>query len=171
MTGKRNRTLFVLVLLIGAVLTAGVVWAKCVKDSVECEFTYAPTSWPPPRMWTDEEGVTHYRDIPYTLDSKTGSGNVEINMVGTCNHNRDMSTGDGDFWGQDHIVQVTWGDLEGTFRGSYGGTTVSHTGYSNHSYQGISGDFVGWKLKLDGTWDFVSKEGVLSGTIQDPEGE
>jgi hypothetical protein len=160
-----------LVLLTGVTLITGIVWAKATEYPVDCEFTYAPTQWPPPRLWTDEEGVTHMRDIPYTLNSKPDTGNMAVAMTGTCNHNRDMATGDGDFWGDDHAVEVTWGELSGTFRGHYGGITISHEGFSNHAYQGISGDFVGWKLKLNGTWDFTNKKGVLEGTLQNPHGD
>jgi hypothetical protein len=168
----KSITILTLALFAGVVLMTGIVWAKSTQDSVNCEFTYGATVWPPPRIWTDDEGVTHYRDIPYTLTSELDSGNIEIAMTGICNHNRDMVvTGDGDFWGDDHAVEVTWGDLTGTFRGHYGGITVNHAGSSNHSYQGISGDFVGWKLRFDATWDFIAKTGAFTGTLHNPHGE
>ncbi|UCG56119.1 MAG: hypothetical protein JSU70_14750 [Phycisphaerales bacterium] len=168
MTTRRTKTTAGLVLLAGVLLLTGIVWAKATKDTVEGTFGYAPTSWPPPRLWTDEEGVTHMRDISYWAWS---TGGLDITMYGTCNHNRDMATGDGDFWGDDHTVEVSWGDLTGTFRGRYGGITVNHAGSSNHSYQGISGDFVGWKLRFDATWDFVGKTGAFEGVLHNPHGE
>ena len=157
-----------LALLAGVVLMTGIVWAKSTQEPVQGTFGYAG-DLSQAKIWTDAEGVTHLRDIPYTLTST--SGNIEIAMTGICNHNRDMVTGDGDFWGKDHEVVVTWNDLTGTFRGSYGGITVSHAGSSNHSYQGISGAFEGWKLRLNGTWDFNAKTGAFTGTIHNPHGE
>lgn len=164
---QRIKTLAGLVLLAGVVLITGVVWAKATKDEVQGTFGYAG-DLSQAKIWTDAEGVTHLRNIPYSAWS---TGGLDITMYGTCNHNRDMVTGDGDFWGDDHKVEVTWGDLTGTFRGRYGGITVEHAGISNHSYQGISGDFVGWKLRFDATWDFVGKTGAFTGILHNPHGE
>ena len=163
----KSISILTLALLAGVVLMTGVVWAKATKDTVQGEFGYAG-DLSQAKIWTDEEGVTHLRNIPYSAWSTDG---LDITMYGTCNHNRDMATGDGDFWGSDHEVLVTWGDLTGTFRGRYGGITVNHAGYSNHSYQGIDGDFVGWKLRFDATWDFIAKTGAFEGILHNPHGE
>jgi len=164
---QRIKTLAGLVLLAGVVLITGVVWAKATKDDVDCEFDYGGTYTA--KQWIDDDNVLHLRGITYGLTST--SGNIEIDIGGVCNHNYDLNTGDGDFWGDDHKVEVTWGDLTGTFRGRYGGITVEHAGISNHSYQGISGDFVGWKLRFDATWDFIGKTGAFTGILYNPHGE
>ena len=164
---KKSIPILTLVLLAGVVLITGIAWAKSTKYMVEGSFGYAG-DLSKAKIWTDEEGVTHLRNIPYSAWS---TGGLDITMYGTCNHNRDMATGDGDFWGDDHEVVVTWEGLTGTFRGRYGGITIGHAGNSNHSYQGISGDFVGWKLRFDATWDFIGKTGVFEGVLQNPHGE
>ena len=167
---------FALVLLAGVTLITitGIVWAKSTEDAVDCEFTYGATAWPPEREWTDEEGIVHYRGIAFKLTSKPGSGNMEIEIIGTCNHNRDPVTGDGDFFGDDDLVEVSWGGLTGTFRGRHSGIAIDWVGYSTRVYQGISGDFMGWKLRLDGVSYFKSgppKEGFFEGFIHNPHGE
>ena len=129
-----------LALLAGVVLMTGIVWAQSTEDSVNCAFEYAGTHTA--KQWIDEEGVLHLRGITYWLLSDGDSGNIEIEIAGVCNHNYDLGTGDGDFWGDDETVDVTWGDLTGTFRGRHSGTRTNHTvGDSNHIYQGIDGDF------------------------------
>jgi len=160
--------LLALVLLAGVVLMTGIAWAQSTEYSVNCAFSYGGTHTA--KQWIDEEGVLHLRGITYGLTST--SGNIDIEIAGVCNHNYDLGTGDGDFWGDDETVDVTWGDLTGTFRGRHSGTRTNHTvGDSNHIYQGISGDFVGWKLTLNGTWDFPNKAGTCEGILHNPHGE
>jgi len=68
-----------------------------------------------------------------------------------------------------HLRGITY-DL----RGTHDGIRVNHTeGYSSHVYQGIGGDFVGWKLRLNGTWnmDPAVKAGVFEGILHNPHGE
>ena len=164
----KSITILTLALLVGVVLMTGIAWAKSTQYSVNCEFTYGGTSTA--KQWIDEEGVLHLRGITYGLTS-TG-GNMEIDIAGVCNHNYNLATGDGDFWGKDHEVVVTWNNLTGTFRGSHSGIRVNHTvGCSSHVYQGIGGDFDGWKLRFDATWDFNAKTGACTGTIRNPHGE
>ncbi len=160
-----------LVLLAGVVLMTGIAWARSIEYPVNCAFTYAGTAIA--KDWTDDDGVRHLRDITYWLSSDTGSGNIEIDIAGVCNHNIDTINGVGDFWGDDHEVVVTWNGLTGTFRGSHSGIRVNYTvGDSSHVYQGIDGDFVGWKLRLNGTWDMSSaKSGILEGVLHNPHGE
>ena len=161
-----------LALLAGVVLMTGIVWAKTTEYSVNCTFTYGSTSCA--KMWTDDEGVQHLRGIIFLLNSDADSGNIKIDMAGVCNHNREMVvTGDGDFWGHDHAV-VTWGDLTGTFQGIHGGIRVNFTEASSiHVYEGIDGDLVGWKLRLNGTWNMDPdvKAGAFEGILTNPHGE
>jgi len=161
-----------LALLAGVVLMTGIVWAKSTEYSVNCEFTYGSTSMA--KNWTDDEGVQHLRGIVYLLNSDPNSGNIKIDIAGVCNHNREMVvTGDGDFWGHD-VAQVTWGDLTGTFQGIHGGIRVNFTEASSiHVYEGVDGDLVGWKLRLNGTWNMDPdvKAGALEGILQNPYGE
>ncbi|MHC4167744.1 MAG: hypothetical protein ACYSWQ_12360 [Planctomycetota bacterium] len=167
----KSMPVLVLVLVAGVVMMTGIAWAQSTEYSVNCAFTYGGTAIA--KQWIDDEGVLHLRGITYGLTSDAGSGNMEIDIAGVCNHNYDLNTGDGNFWGGDHVVLVTWEGLTGTFRGSHDGIRVNHTeGYSSHVYQGIGGDFVGWKLRLDGTWDMGSaKAGVLEGILHNPHGE
>ena len=171
MSKTRIKTITCLALLVCVTMITSLVWATSTEEAVNCEFNYAGTHIA--KQWIDDDNVLHLRDITYWLTSKAGSGNMEMHINGVCNHNYDLNTGDGNFWGSDHAVLVTWEGLTGTFRGSHDGTRVNHTeGYSSHVYQGIGGDFVGWKLRLDGTWDMSSaKAGVLEGTLQNPHGE
>jgi len=165
---SKSIPILTLALFAGVVLMTGIVWAKSTEYSVNGEFTYGGTHTA--KQWIDEEGVLHLRGITYGLSST--SGDIEIDIAGVCNHNYDLNTGDGDFWGGDHVVLVTWEGLTGTFRGSHSGIRVNHTeGYSSHVYQGIGGDFDGWKLRLNGTWDFNAKAGVFEGVIHNPHGE
>ena len=168
---KKSIPILALALLAGVVLMTGIAWAKSTEYEVNCEFTYGGTHIA--KQWIDEEGVLHLRGITYVLNSKPASGNMEIDIAGVCNHNYDLNTGDGNFWGGDHVVLVTWEGLTGTFRGSHDGIRVNHTeGHSSHVYQGIGGDFMGWKLRLNGTWDMSSaKSGVFEGILHNPHGE
>ena len=136
---------------------------------VHCDFTYASTAIA--EDWTDE-GVRHLRGIDYGLNSVPGSGNLEMEMDGVCNHDIILAPGEGNFWGEDTIA-VTWNGLTGTFEGDYTGTREAFTtGYSTHVYQGIDGDLVGWTLKLNGIWDMsANKQGVLRGILEKPNGE
>jgi len=161
-----------LALLAGVVLMTGIVWAKSTEYSVNCEFKYGSTSMA--KNWTDDEGVQHLRGITYWLKSVAASGNMEIDIAGVCNHNRDLNTGDGNFWGKDHEVVVTWNGLTGTFRGSHDGIRVNFTeASSSHVYQGIDGAFVGWKLRLNGIWnmDPAVKAGDFEGILHNPHGD
>ena len=166
---KKSIPILTLVMLGGVALVTGIAWAESTEYSVNCEFTYGGTHIA--KQWVDEDGVLHLRGITYGLSS-TG-GNIEIDIAGVCNHNYDLNTGDGNFWGGDHVVLVTWEGLTGTFRGSHSGIRVNHTeGSSGHVYQGIGGDFVGWKLRLNGTWDMSSaKSGIFEGILHNPHGE
>jgi hypothetical protein len=169
---KKSIPILVLVLLAGVVLMTGIVWAESTEFSVNCEFKYEGTYIA--KQWIDDEGVLHLRGISYDLTSKPGSGNMEIDIDGVCNHNYNLNTGDGDFWGHDHEVVVTWNGLTGTFQGSHSGIRTNHyDSYSTHVFQGIDGDFVGWKLRLNGTWNMHPsvKEGALEGILQNPHGE
>ena len=166
---KKRVPVLALALLAGVALMTGIAWAESTEYSVNCEFTYGGTHTA--KQWIDEEGVLHLRGITYGLTSDSGSGNIEIDIAGVCNHNYDLNTGDGDFWGNDHEVVVTWNGLTGTFQGSHSGIRVNHTeGSSSHVFQGIDGDFVGWKLRLNGSWNFGSKTGACTGILQDPHG-
>jgi len=169
---SKSITILTLALFAGVVLMTGIAWAKSTEYSVNCEFTYGGTSMA--KMWTDDEGVEHLRGIVYLLNSDPNSGNIIINIAGVCNHNREMVvTGDGDFWGHDHAA-VTWGDLTGTFQGIHGGIRVNFTEASSiHVYQGIDGDFVGWTLRLNGTWNMEPdvKAGVFTGILLNPYGD
>ena len=136
---------------------------------VDCEFEYGSTSMA--EDWTDE-GIRHLRGIVYELNSVPESGNLEVKLAGVCNHNIILATGAGDFWGQD-TTEVTWKGLTGTFQGSHRGTREAfYTGYSTHVYYGIDGDFAGWTLWLNGTWnmDPEVKAGTLKGVIRRPYG-
>lgn len=79
---------------------------------------------------------------------------------------------DGDYWGDDQTIEVTIGEFTGTFRGSHSGIRTNHTvGHSTHIYPGISGDFVGCKLRLNGTFYFAQKNGFFEGVLHNPKGE
>ncbi len=172
MMTTRTKAVVGVALLAGVVLMTGIAWAKTTEYSVNCRFTYGGTYTA--KYWTDEDGTEHIRGIVYLLNSDPNSGNIQINMAGVCNHNREMVvTGTGDFWGHEH-AQVTWGDLTGTFQGIHGGTRTNfYDGSSIHVYECIDGDLLGWKLRLKGTWNMRAdvKAGSLEGTLQNPYGE
>lgn len=137
---------------------------------VNCDFTYGSTAIAED---VTDEGVRLLRGIEYELNSVPGSGNLEMQLDGVCNHNIILDTGAGDFWGED-TIEVTWQGLTGTFQGSHRGTREKfYTGYSTHVYHGIDGNFVDWTLKLNGTWnmDPEVKAGTLKGIIEKPHGE
>ena len=170
----KSVSLLTLALLAGTTLITGIAWAKSIEYPVHCTYKYGGTYIE--KQWIDEDGVLHLRGIIYNLNSYPGSGNIDITIDqgGVCNHNYNLVTGDGDFWGHDHAVQVTWEGLTGTFSGSHSGIRTNHyDSYSTHIYQGIDGDFVGWKLKLNGTWNMnpAVKEGVFEGILQNPHSE
>ncbi|UCG59569.1 MAG: hypothetical protein JSU70_08640, partial [Phycisphaerales bacterium] len=155
MSQRRIKTIACLALLAGVLLITSIVWAKATKEPVAGTFGYAG-DLSQAKIWIDDEGVTHLRHIPYSLWS-TG-GDLVVAESGVCNHNRNMATGDGDFWGEMTDVTVSWTKdgvtLTGTFRGRHSGITTSHMGDGTNNYQGTGGDFKGWKLRLDTTWDF-----------------
>lgn len=156
------------VLLVSVLLGVGSVWAAATKDLVQGEFEFV--SEVPESTWIDDEGILHVRGLPYVLTST--AGDLEITITGTTNYNQDLDTGgDGDFFGDDHTVEVTWGGLTGTFRGRHSGTTINQVGYGSHVYQGISGDFVGMKLKLYSVFYFDENRGEYEGVILNPHGE
>ncbi|MGD8501818.1 MAG: hypothetical protein PVJ86_14295 [Phycisphaerales bacterium] len=164
MTKTRTKTTAGLVLLAGVILTTGTVWGKAEKTPLpEVEFTYTGTPGPETRIWTTDGGIQHIRRLPYEL---TGVGDgLTITITGVCNHNRSLNTLDGNFWGHDQTVELTWGELTGTFRGTHSGKTIDWVGYSSHVYYGSGGDFEGMKLTLGGIFDYATKSGVFSGTI------
>jgi hypothetical protein len=165
-----RKTVFLILILTGMILTVEYGWAQTNTNHVYGNFTYGGTA--DPEMWTDEAGITHLRNIPYELNSVTDSGNMEMTMQGVCHHNRDMVTGMGDFWGEDHSVSVSWNDKSGIFEGIHNGITHDSHGYGGHLYNGIEGDFVGWKLKLRSIFYFLSeppKKGEVDGILYNPE--
>lgn len=167
MSAKRTKTIAGLVLVAGVILTAGTVWAKTETVPLPTiEFTYMGVPDPETSIWTTAGQIQHIRCLSYEL---TGSGDdPTITTTGVCNHNRSLERLDGNFWGHDESVQVTWGELTGTFRGTHSGKTIDWVGYSTHVYHGVSGDFEGCKLMLDGIFDYATKSGVLQGMIQKP---
>ncbi len=170
MTKTRIKIMTGLALVACVILVTGIVGAKATRVAVpEIPFTYGPTVWPWPGVWTTNGDIQHIRRLPYML---TGAGgDLEIVITGTCNHSRSLVTLDGNLWGDDDTVEVTWGELSGTFRGRHTGKTIDWVGYTKHVYHGISGDFVGMKLMLDGVMDYATKSGSLEGILLDPHGE
>jgi len=166
---SKSIPILTLALFAGVVLMTGIVWAKSTKDTVGCEFAYAGTAIA--KQWISDDVILHLRGITYGLSSVDNSGNMDIDIAGVCNHNRNLNTGDGNFWGVDETVTVTWEGLTGTFRGHHRGIARNWIGYSIHTYQGVGGDFEGMKLKLYGTWDFNAKTGTFVGLIKNPHGE
>jgi hypothetical protein len=169
---KKSIPILTLVLLAGVVMITGIAWAKATEYSVNCTFTYGSTSMA--KYWADEDGVEHIRGIVFFLNSDPNNGNITINAAGVCNHNREMVvTGEGDFWGYEY-AQVTWGDLTGTFQGSHGGIRKNfYDSSAVHIYDGIDGDFIGWKLRLNATYNMHPdvKAGSFEGTLLNPHGE
>jgi hypothetical protein len=164
MTTTRTKVVASLALFAGVILTSGAVWAEATKIPLpEVTFTYAGAPGPETRIWTTDGQIQHIRRLPYELN---GAGDdLTVAISGVCNHNRSLVTLDGNFWGSDHSVDVTWGELSGTFRGTHSGKTIDWVGYSTHVYHGVSGDFEGCKLMLDGVFDYATKSGALQGTL------
>ncbi len=170
MLKTKIKTIACLTVLTCVALITSIVWAAASEEPVSCDFNYAGTHIA--KQWIDDDGVLHLRDITYGLTSIAGSGNIEIALNGVCNHNYDMVNGGGDFWGDDKTIEVTLGERTGIFRGSHSGIRTNHTaGHSTHIYQGISGDFVGCKLRLNGTFNFAQKNGSFEGVLHNPKGE
>ncbi len=161
----RTRSLTGLALFAGVMLIVGGVYADVAEGPVEGEFVYSGTA-APASQWTDDQGILHIWGIPYELTAT--SGDLEIKITGVCNHNRDPETGDGNLWGDDHTVEVTWGDRTGTFQGRHSGTSINWRGYVAHVSHGISGDFVGMELRLNAVYFYTEKRGVFEGAIYTP---
>jgi hypothetical protein len=169
---KKRVPVLALALLACVVFMSGIAWAESIEYPVNCTYKYGGTHIA--KQWIDEDGILHLRGITYNLNSTGGNITITIDQGGVCNHNYNLVTGDGDFWGDDYVVQVTWEGLTGTFRGSHSGIRTNHyDGCSTHIYQGIDGDFVGWKLRLNGIWNMHPdvKAGSLEGVLQNPHGE
>jgi hypothetical protein len=163
----KSLPLLSLALIAGTTLITGNVWAKTETFPLPTvEFTYMGTPGPETRIWTTDGQIQHIRRLPYELN---GVGDdLTITITGVCNHNRSLESLDGNFWGHDQSVEVTWGELTGTFRGTHSGKTIDWVGYSTHVYHGASGDFEGCKLMLDGIFDYDTKSGILEGTLMVP---
>jgi hypothetical protein len=153
-----------IVLVTCVLLVAGIVWANATKTPISGTMYHTGGGGGPPD-WVDDELIGHWRDVEVTFD-------VEGDLMGTltvmANSNVDLKTFNGDEFGSFEL-DVTYGELQGTFKGRMSGT-MEH-GVSTSSFVGHgSGDFDGMKLRLTITFDWRNPA-TYEGTILDPHDE
>ena len=165
MKKTRTKILAGVVLLIAVLLITGIAWAKATKTSIAGHMQVIPGA-SVDRHWIDDEGIEHYRGLTASLlllDGPlvgTGSAVVNINVD---------PFGNGDESGA-VTLDVTWGDLNGTFEGRLSATYIGGISYSSTVYHG-TGDFEGMKMKVNATMSFADFVAAYEGIILDPHGE
>ena len=171
MKKTRTKILAGLVLLAAVVLITGIVWAEATQTPIAGTLTVA-MSGPPARYWVDDEGIEHYRGLPAVYNflsgdlSGTGSSVVNVDF--------DPLTGNGHESGA-ATINVTWGELSGTFEGRLSGTYTYGISTGTAVYHGTSGDFEGMKMMMSYSYSLgepyepwpVDYEAI----ILDPHGE
>ena len=165
MKKTRTKILAGVVLLAAVLLITGIVWAKATKTSVAGDLTVIVTGTPV-RYWVDDEGIEHYRGLPYISilsGDLNGMGNGEINI------NLDPM-GNGDEQGK-----TTWtgmiGDLSGTFRGHISATVINGVAHGTDVLYGTGGDFVGMKMKINFSLPYATMMTKYQGMLLNPHGE
>ncbi len=169
MKKARTKILAGMALLVGVVLTAGIVWAKATKTPVEGSASLEVLDLG--KLWVDEEGVLHIRGMLLSIETHgalSGTGTVVGNL------NIDLATGNGDqsFYVTETMTWETpWGEtLTGTFEGRTSGTYASWLEEGRAVYHG-SGDFAGMKF-IHTFWGWYQSGSVdYEGIILDPHGE
>ena len=173
MKKTRTKILDGVVLLAAVLLVTGIVWAEATKTPIAGAQTVQVVG-PPERDWVDDEGIEHYRGFPsvfvFVSGDLDGTGSSVVNV------NYDPATGNGDESGA-ATIDVTWGELSGTFEGHLTGTYAAGFSTGTVVYHGISGDFEGMKMmmsyRMDTTtalpgWPWLVTYDVI---ILDPHGE
>ncbi len=168
MTSKRSLAVLCIVALIGLLLTAGYAWAEATETPVAGERSVIPRAELPKRDWVDDELVWHVRGARADL---VLSGDMVGTGLAIVNFNLDLMTGDGDESGW-VTLELTWGDLSGTFEGRFSTTYTNGAGTGHGVYHG-TGDFAGMKFMED--FSVVLDEppyvATYEGIILDPHGE
>ena len=168
MKNARTKILVGLVLLIAVMLITGIAWGKATKTPVTGTTLVYPRGIAE-KEWIDDDGILHIRggQADYIfLGELTGTG------VGVVNLNIDPIMGIGDESGYS-ISELTWGELKGTFQGSFSVTYTYGIGIGHGVYHG-TGDFAGMKLMEDFTVDLTTPEPYIvnfEGIVLDPHGE
>ena len=170
MKKTRTKILAGVVLLAAVLLITGIVWAEATKTSIAGTMTVT-VSGDPVRYWVDDQGITHYRGLPADYDfisgDLTGDGSSVVNV------NIDP-LGNGDESGA-ATIDVTWGELSGTFEGRLTATYTYGISIGTAVYHGVSGgDFEGMKMMLSYLMDTTTDQPWLvtyDAIILDPHGE
>ena len=157
-------------LMAGLVFIAGATWAGTIEIPFSGTDTLTPID--PGVVWTDEDGVTHYRGAVYT-SVLAGQDNNGVPVSGsntyTVNINIDMATGDGDFNAR-AISEVTYGVLVGTWEGRIVATYSGFVANGTYNYPRGDGDFEGWHQRGVLTGFFGVADVQWEGIIQIPGG-
>lgn len=166
MTTKTKIALLSVAGLTVLLLVAGYAWAAATETPIEGTMTITVVG-NPDRYWVDDEGIEHYRGLPYVAGFP--SGDLEGTGSGAVNINLDPM-GNGDQSGTTTIA-VTWRDLSGTFEGRLSGTVTNGVADCNSVLHGASGDFVGMKMKMSYSLDYATMQASYQASILDPHGE
>jgi len=170
MKKTRNKTLAGVILLAAVLLITGIAWAEATKIPVTGTMSSDPDIGSAESEWVDDDGVWHIRGMSSEL---TFLGDLEGEGTGVVNFNIDLSTGNGDEYGEWSDSELTWGELSGGFEGRYSMTYTDFVGIGHAAYQG-TGDFDGMKFMTDFTIDLtIGPPYVVNfeGIILDPHGE
>lgn len=163
MKRPRTKILTGIALLAAVILVAGIVGAKATRTAVEGDVVI--TSYSPGREWWSN-GILHMRDVGMTFAM---TGDVQGTGGGTVNNNFDPQTGNGQGWGTE-FLDVTWGDLSGTFEGSWT-QKVTNFQIVGESVLHGSGDFAGMLMKSTFTATWGAPGYGYEALILDPHGE
>jgi hypothetical protein len=168
MNKTRTKILAGVVLLAAVLLITGIAYAKATKTPVTGTTEVVPRG-SAEREWIDDDGILHIRgeSADYVF-----SGDLVGTGLGVVNINIDPLTGNGDESGYS-TSELTWGELSGTFEGSFSVTYTGGVGVGHGVYHG-TGDFAGMKLMEDFTVDLtIGPPYVVNfeGIILDPHGE
>jgi hypothetical protein len=134
-----------------------VVWAAGTDKAIKIEVTgttlVTPREQEPLRDWADDDGIWHVRgavaDYEF-LGDLTGDG------IGVVNINLHSITGNGEESGCS-ILELTLGDVSGTFEGHFSVKYTGWVGIGSGVYHGTGG-FAGMKLMEDFTIDLTTGE-------------
>jgi hypothetical protein len=173
MKKTRTKILAGVVLLAAVLLITGIVWAEATHTPIAGTETITVTG-PPVRLWEDDEGIAHYRGLPGVIDFPSGDLDGTGSFV--VNVNLDPVTGNGDESGA-ATINVTWGELSGTFEGRLTATFTAGISSGTVVYHGISGDFQGMKMMMSYSLDTTTGPpgtpwlATYEAIVLDPHGE
>jgi hypothetical protein len=162
---RRKLVFLVAVMIAGAFGVGGNAWAQAILIPVSGSEVVETAD--PGVMWTDEDGITHIREMIRTgISTGQDANGIPIASETEYHSNIDinLATGDGDYLGH-AVISGCYGDLVGSAQGHIQGTFTAWTFNGTFNYPQASGEWEGYKLRgtFVSVWgsDFTDWEGII----------